>query len=117
MKLLLHNVLRNNSKGVVEGYPLRITASEVQVTDNEYNEEFVRHMLPTLNWGVLVEAAKSVGITTLPSSLTPALSSDSSFLRALHHVLVNVHVVSGVLTCPETGKEFAISDGIANFML
>ena len=55
MKLLLHNVLRNNSKGVVEGYPLRITASEVQVTDNEYNEEFVRHMLPTLNWGVLVE--------------------------------------------------------------
>ena len=64
-----------------------------------------------------LQAAKSVGITTLPPSLTPALSSDSSFLRALHHVLVNVHVVSGVLTCPETGKEFAISDGIANFML
>ena len=55
MKLLLHNVLRNNSKGVSTGYPLHITASEVQVTDNEYNEDFVKHMLPTLNWAVLVE--------------------------------------------------------------
>ena len=59
-------MLRNNAKGVTSGYPLRITASEVQVTDNEYSEEFVKHMLPTINWEVLVEVRKK---TRKPRSL------------------------------------------------
>lgn len=31
MRLLTHNVLRSPMKGVVEGYPLRIEATDVQV--------------------------------------------------------------------------------------
>ena len=35
----------------------------------------------------------------------------------MHHILVNVHIKTGVLTCPETGREFKIEDGIGDFML
>ena len=216
MKLLSHNILRNNSSSVKSGYPLQIIPTEVRVTDNKYNELFTKHILQTINWGVFVkvsyresnsnlwyrwsgggewrkgnmnpnevyrykyvhiriyiriidacdycnigitvqpflgmtrtmrlewgtqqqqwrdsllsttptpthtliltppQAASSLGLTTLPPSLTPSLESDPSFLRAVHHVLVNVHVVEGVLTCPETGREFTIKDGIVDVMM
>ena len=119
MKLLSHNFLRNNTQaaGFSGGYPLAITASEITVTENEYNEAFVKHIIPSLDWPVLCLAATQLGLTTLPSSLTPEILADDSFLAALHHVLVNVHVVAGVLTCPTTGKEFPIRDGIADFTL
>ena len=53
MRLLTHNFLRNNNKNVREGFPLRITATEIEVTSNPYNESFIKHILPTLDWNVL----------------------------------------------------------------
>ncbi len=53
MRLLTHNFLRNNNKHVVNGYPLRITATEIEVTENPYSEAFIKHILPTLDWNVL----------------------------------------------------------------
>eukprot|EP00520_Triparma_pacifica_P020014 CAMPEP_0118649972 /NCGR_PEP_ID=MMETSP0785-20121206/9997_1 /TAXON_ID=91992 /ORGANISM="Bolidomonas pacifica, Strain CCMP 1866" /LENGTH=124 /DNA_ID=CAMNT_0006542313 /DNA_START=288 /DNA_END=658 /DNA_ORIENTATION=+ len=118
MKLLSHNILRNNSKEAGQnGYPLSITATEVRVTDNQFNREFTEHILRTINWEVLVEAATSIGLTTLPSTLTPSLLTSIPFLTAVHHILVNVHVVEGVLTCPKTGKEFKIQNGITDVMM
>lgn len=35
MRLLTHNVLRSPMKGVVEGYPLRIEATDVQVMSDK----------------------------------------------------------------------------------
>ena len=119
MKLLSHNFLRNNtsSAGFSGGYPLSITAAEITVTNNPYNEAFVKHILPSLDWPVLCAAASQLGLTSLPPALVPSLIEDPEFLQAVHHILVNVHVVAGVLTCPTTGREFAIKDGIADFML
>jgi multifunctional methyltransferase subunit TRM112 len=119
MKLLSHNFLRNNttSAGFSGGYPLQITATEITVTENEYNSDFVKHIIPSLDWSVLVSAASQLGLTTLPSTLTPELVQSDEFLVALHNILVNVHVISGVLTCPTTQREFKIKDGVADFML
>ena len=58
-----------------------------------------------------------MGFSTLPPQLTEDLASDDNFLKALYHVLMNLHLVQGVLTCPTTGKEFPVIDGIPNFML
>lgn len=58
-----------------------------------------------------------MGVTTLPPTLTDAMAQDPSFLRALYHVLTNVHLVRGMLTCPVTGREFPVEDGIPNFLL
>lgn len=58
-----------------------------------------------------------MGFTTLPPALTEDLSNNDDFLKALYHVLMNIHLVRGVLTCPTTGREFPVIDGIPNFML
>mmetsp|Transcript_21104 Transcript_21104/g.24295 ORF Transcript_21104/g.24295 Transcript_21104/m.24295 type:complete len:155 (+) Transcript_21104:31-495(+) len=144
MRLLTHNTLRNNSAEAAAskinkiqqhgeiggGYPLKITATEVRVdtdsasNDNSSNDSadrevaFVTGILGTIEWEVLVKAASSCGLGgALPKALTEDLTKDPTFLRALYHVLMNVHVVSGMLTCPTTGREFPITNGIVNFML
>jgi multifunctional methyltransferase subunit TRM112 len=30
---------------------------------------------------------------------------------------MNVHLVKGMLTCPDTGREFPVTDGIADFSM
>ena len=133
MRLLTHNTLRNNSAeaGACKngGFPLKITATEIRVDDcinteggsSNYNDErqiaFVKNILGILDWPALVQGAKDMGLSTLPPQLTQELADDSEFLKALHHVLMNVHLVRGVLTCPDTGREFAVRDGIPEFML
>jgi multifunctional methyltransferase subunit TRM112 len=127
MRLLTHNVLRNNTAAAKgSNSPLRITATEVRVDEPTSNDdtdaqrreiEFAKNMLPALNWDTLIEGAKAMGLDSLPPSVTPELANDEGFLRALYHVLMDVHLVNGMLTCTETGKEFPVTDGIANFML
>jgi len=61
MRLLTHNTLKNNSaeaKG--NGFPLRITATEVKVEENtalsdERQIAFVKGVLPTLDWPALTQ--------------------------------------------------------------
>uniref|UniRef100_A0A8C7G8A4 tRNA methyltransferase activator subunit 11-2 n=1 Tax=Oncorhynchus kisutch TaxID=8019 RepID=A0A8C7G8A4_ONCKI len=42
MKLLTHNMLTSHVKGVTKGYPLLIKATEVKVSEVEFNPNFVR---------------------------------------------------------------------------
>lgn len=58
-----------------------------------------------------------MGIKTLPSNLTETLAQDPNFLKALYHILMNVHLVKGMLTCPVTGREFPVTEGIPNMVL
>jgi multifunctional methyltransferase subunit TRM112 len=58
-----------------------------------------------------------MGIPTLPPVLTEELADDREFLQALYHVLMNVHLVRGMLTCPVTGRDFPVQDGIPNMIL
>ena len=128
MRLLTHNTLRNNTaeaKG--KGHPLKITATEIRVDDSntpnttpedaQREVAFVKGILGVLDWPTLVQGASAMGLKTLPPMLTEELAADPQFLRALYHVLMNVHLVRGMLTCPVTGREFPVTNGIANFML
>jgi len=49
--------------------------------------------------------------------LTDQLAEDDDFLAALYNVLMNVHVVRGMLKCPATGREFPIENEIPNMVL
>ncbi|KAL7528753.1 hypothetical protein ACHAXR_005141, partial [Thalassiosira sp. AJA248-18] len=106
--------------------PLRITATQIRVDEPTSNDdadsqrreiEFSKHTLPILNWDSLLQGAKAMGLDSLPPSVTPELANDEGFLRALYHVLMNVHLVNGMLTCSETGREFPVTDGIVDMML
>ena len=125
MRLLTHNTMINNTKDADgKGFPLKITAVEVRVVDNpdatnvgQKEIDFVKHMLPVLDWPALVQGAAQLGIPTLPPQLTEQLAQDPAFLQALYHILMNVHLVKGMLTCPASGREFPVQDGIPNMML
>lgn len=125
MRLLTHNLMRNNMEATEgKGFPLKITATEIRV-DNVLEEAadadrqiaFVKGILGVLDWPALVQAASQMGLSTLPPQLSDAMANDPTFLQALYHVLMNVHLVKGILTCPVTGREFAVSDGIPNMIL
>jgi len=130
MRLLTHNTLRNHSaKAKGKGFPLKITATQVRVDNNNNSQQdeqaqqqqvvFVQNLLQagTLDWPALVKAAQEVGIPTLPATLTPDMVQDTDFCKALYHILLNVHVVQGLLTCPITGQEFVIDNEIPNLMI
>ncbi|NWX43081.1 TR112 protein, partial [Steatornis caripensis] len=53
----------------------------------------------------------------LPPEPTPDYEGDEAFLRRVHHVLLEVEVLEGVLQCPDSGREFPISRGIPNMLL
>ncbi|KAL4623003.1 multifunctional methyltransferase subunit TRM112-like protein [Arapaima gigas] len=118
MKLLTHNMLTSHVKGVTRGYPLLIKATEVKVSEVEFNPQFVSRMIPKLEWSALVQAAEGLGhLNDLPAELVPGYENNEEFLRKVHRVLLEVEVMEGSLRCPESGREFPISRGIPNMLL
>ncbi|KAJ0397187.1 hypothetical protein P43SY_005114 [Pythium insidiosum] len=119
MRLITHNMLVCNKKGVENGFPLRIETEAVEVVESEFNAEFVRKMLNKLDYAAFLQGAKSLGVADgLPEQYDAAQhSSDEALLRKVHHALLDVHVKTGKLICPESGREFPIVDGIPNMLL
>ncbi|XP_015914127.1 multifunctional methyltransferase subunit TRM112-like protein [Parasteatoda tepidariorum] len=119
MKLLTHNFMTSKClKRVNVGFPLKIVASEIQETKVEFNSDFISRIIPKLDWDVVCSTAESIGhLNDLPKTLPTNYDIDEEFLRAAHHVLLEVEVVSGDLICPETGLHFPVSGGIPNMLV
>ncbi|GLD94220.1 hypothetical protein PINS_up002831 [Pythium insidiosum] len=119
MRLITHNMLVCNKKGVENGFPLRIESDVVEVIESEFHADFVRKMLTKLDYAAFLQGAKSLGVADgLPEQYDAAQhSTDEELLRKVHHALLDVHVKSGKLICPESGREFPIVDGIPNMLL
>lgn len=45
------------------------------------------------------------------------LEGDEALLRDLHHLLVETQISEGKLVCGNCGHEYAVREGIANFLL
>ena len=118
MRLLTHNMLMSNIKGVKNGYPLLIEAADVIVNEVEFNAQFISRMIPRLEWSAVVQAAKQLGKgDDLPCEVVPDFESDEEFLKKAHHVLLEVEVQKGFLVCPETSRKFPVENGIPNMLL
>lgn len=91
--------------------------TQVEVVDADFDADFLRHIYPRLEWPALVEAAGAVGVA-LPLTVTQEmLASDTTFLRAFHHALLEVTLLEGALVCPATGRRFPVEAGIPNMLL
>lgn len=99
------------------GFPLGLEASNVEVRQSPFRPEFLASVFPTLEWPAVVQAARAVGVTALPEEVGEELLRDEGFLQALHHVLLDVHVIEGALICPDTGRRFEIRGGVPNMQL
>jgi len=121
MKLLTHNMLTSKIiKGVTSGFPLGITVTEMEVKEVDFNPAFVVKTLTKIDWGALRQAATQVGHGDgLPETLAEAdtLKEDVELLKKIHNAMLQVEIIKGALVCPETGREFPISNGIPNMLL
>jgi len=121
MRLITHNMLASPVKGVETSFPLGIELTKVEVKEQEFNADFLKMMLPKLEWKALVEACQTVGsmleeMPRLPDTLTDELIEDEEFLKQLHTALLEVYVMDGNLICPTTGRKFPITNGIPNML-
>ena len=139
MRLLTHNFLQSNVKGTDKGYPLIIEADEVVVEKSPLDTDLLLKLIPKLNYSVILGAVKQLSESTttatcatsggaplefrlpdLPPELvhdTDELRNDVQLLANLHTVLMDVHVMEGNLSCPDTGRKFPIKEGIPNMIL
>ena len=53
----------------------------------------------------------------LPENAPTEDENDEDLLKKVHHALVEIEVVQGHLECPESGRQFPITNGIPNMLL
>ncbi|CAM9259567.1 unnamed protein product [Ascophyllum nodosum] len=118
MRLITHNMLKSNIKGVEKGFPLRIEVDKTEERELEFNADFIYRMLEKLDWCAFREGAMALEIgEELPDKMTEEMKEDEAVLRKVHHALMEVHLVEGELVCPETGRKFPVRQGVPNMLL
>ena len=123
MRLITHNMLKCNVRGVKNGYPLRIEAESIEEITSEYNHELIKTMLKKIDWQGFLSGGKDLKFQELDSLLKIQDDSqlealeDENVLKIIHKLLFDIHINEGHLICPESGRKFPIKDGIPNMLL
>uniref|UniRef100_A0A7C8Z9L8 Trm112p-like protein n=1 Tax=Opuntia streptacantha TaxID=393608 RepID=A0A7C8Z9L8_OPUST len=117
MRLLTHNMLSSNIKGVKNGFPLKIEAEKVVEKQADVNTDFLKNIFSKIEWRPFVDAAKTLGFSDLPEEADSSLLDSQDFLTKFHHALLQIHLEEGALLCPETGRRFPVNKGIPNMLL
>ncbi|CAZ85030.1 unnamed protein product [Tuber melanosporum] len=118
MKILTTNYLTcalRTCKSHPNSFPLHFRDAELQQDSSPFNASFIANILPRLDWSALLTTATELGFTNLP--LEKPTVVDERVGMALHRILIETQVVEGKLVCRNCGHEYAIHQGIANFLL
>lgn len=133
MRLLTHNFLHSTSRSLppdTAGYPLALQSPTYSVEPTETNIEMLLNTWNRIDWGCLSGAAAAIAKgeaatdeDVLPEALpaekptSAELESEEELAETLWTWLMCVHITTGQLTCPGTGRVFAIKDAIPNMIL
>ncbi|KAF6827414.1 Trm112p-like protein [Colletotrichum plurivorum] len=135
MKILSLNFLTcavKACKSSAASFPLHPKDAELAQDDIEVNPQLLLNVLPRLDWAALrtnaterfqrmktLTTPSQLGFPELPSEAPSAeqLESDDKMLKDLHHLLMETQIMEGKLVCGNCGHEYAIREGIANFLL
>ncbi|KAL0948057.1 hypothetical protein HGRIS_010680 [Hohenbuehelia grisea] len=116
VRLITHNLLACHAKGCnANNFPLQFKDVEIEIREAEFNPDFLRGFLPKIEWKALVDSARQIGDTSLPAEQPEMVDDD--FLKSLHHVLLELHIEEGSMTCPNCSHVYPISNGIPNMLL
>ncbi|KAK7734437.1 hypothetical protein SLS57_000131 [Botryosphaeria dothidea] len=133
MKLLTLNFLtcaRKACKSSPAAFPLHPRDAELEVVETDLNPPFIRNILPRLEWEALRTLASELGLPSLPETAPDAealgiatanaadeLEEPNQTLKDLHTLLLETTIASGKLVCANCEHEYAVKEGIANFLL
>ncbi|KAI1391168.1 trm112p-like protein [Hypoxylon trugodes] len=122
MKVLSLNFLTcavKACKSSSNSYPLHPKDAELVQDDIEVNAKLLINLLPRIDWTALSTTATELGFPALPSQppTEEELESDEKTLKDLHNLLMETQIMEGKLVCANCGHEYAVREGIANFLL
>ncbi|KAI5285449.1 hypothetical protein KEM52_002437 [Ascosphaera acerosa] len=99
-------------------YPLHFQDAELEQVEIDYHPEFLRNILPRLDWPAMQVTAKELGFGALTETKPEGDAlNDEKLLRDLHRLLLETQVVEGKLVCANCGHIYTIKEGIPNFLL
>ncbi|EME80284.1 uncharacterized protein MYCFIDRAFT_86837 [Pseudocercospora fijiensis CIRAD86] len=126
MKILTLNFLtcaRKTCKSSPAAFPLHPKEAELEQVELEINPTFIKNILPKLDWEAMKQLTQELGLPNLPAEtpsedeLVGADGNPSQTLKDLHTLLMETSVASGKLACGNCEHEYAVKEGIANFLL
>lgn len=124
MKFLTTNFVKCAVKACdssTEAFPLQFSDCQIVQEEQEYNPEFIVHMLERLEWDAIVKVARDLGNESLPAAkpegLDPIMEDDQAILRDLHTLLVETQIIEGKMTCRNCQHVYFIKNSIPNFLL
>ncbi|KAK8101532.1 uncharacterized protein PG998_007055 [Apiospora kogelbergensis] len=122
MKVLSLNFLTcavKACKSTSNSYPLHPKDAELVEDDLELNSELLLNIMPRIDWPALSTTATELGFPSLPAQppTKEELEADAKMLQDLHHLLMETQMMEGKLVCGNCGHEYAVREGIANFLL
>lgn len=89
--------------------------------EQDFNPEFIVHILERLDWDAVVKVAKDLGNESIPSAkpegLEPIMEEDRAILNDLHTLLVETQIVEGKMICGNCEHVYHIKNSIPNFLL
>lgn len=122
MKILSLNFLTcavKTCRASSNSFPLHPKDAELVQDDVELNAQLLVNILPRIDWPALCTTATELGFPALPSQppTAEALKADEKMLKDLHNLLIQTQINQGKLVCSNCNHEYAIREGIANFLL
>ncbi|KAH0559529.1 hypothetical protein GP486_003958 [Trichoglossum hirsutum] len=121
MKVLTVNFLTcavKACKGTALSFPLHFRDAELVQQEMDFHPTFVRNVLLRVDWEGLKVTAAELGFTTLPAEKPEGEALDNEqLLKDLHTLLLETQVTEGKLVCGNCQHEYAIKEGIPNFLL
>jgi multifunctional methyltransferase subunit TRM112 len=140
MKLLTLNFLtcaRKACKPVSTSFPLHPRDSVLEIVETDLNLLFLINIFPRLDWPAIVGLVKELGLDVRRTVPEPEELVEggvvgagkeggegegkeqeaSQLAKDLHRLLLETTIQSGALVCANCGHEYAIKEGIANFLL
>ncbi|KAH9302188.1 hypothetical protein KI387_013771, partial [Taxus chinensis] len=117
MRLLMHNMLSCNIRGVTKGFPLDLEVKRFVIKEVPFKPGFLKHIFSKIEWKALHDAAKKMNVNNLPEQAEATMLENNDFLHRFHHALLEIHLEEGALICPETGRRFPVTKGIPNMLL
>ncbi|KAK1760458.1 hypothetical protein QBC47DRAFT_367164 [Echria macrotheca] len=122
MKVLTLNFLTcavKSCKSSSDSFPLHPKDAELAKDDVEINPQLLANVLPRLDWNALRTTSTELGFPSLPDQPPSPedLTADEKMLQELHSLLMETQIMEGKLVCGHCGHEYAIREGIANFLL
>ncbi|KAL2215680.1 hypothetical protein M432DRAFT_626416 [Thermoascus aurantiacus ATCC 26904] len=99
-------------------FPLHFRDAELEQQELNFQPEFIRNVLPRIDWDGLRITASELGFPSIPEVKPEGDAlDDEQILKDLHRLLLETQVVEGKLICGNCGHEYRIKEGIANFLL